>query len=202
MRISGYVLAALCSFGTLAEEPAKAERPATWATELKSPGLANFYRISPALLRGAQPDATGFKTLEEMGVKTVVNLRFFHDDGDIKVKDSKLDFKRIHFTPIYPEDADMVKFLKIVNDPSKHPVFVHCQHGSDRTGTMCALYRIAIQGWTKEDAIKEMREGGYGFHEEYFQNLLKYLRNLDIEKIKKKAGIETPAPAVAPAEKK
>lgn len=195
MRISTYLLAALCAFGVMAEEASKTVRPPSWAAELKSPGLANFYRVSPVLLRGAQPDAAGFKTLEEMGVKTVVNLRFFHDDGDVKPKDSKLDFKRIHFTPVFPEDADMVKFLKIVIDPDKQPVFVHCQHGSDRTGTMCALYRIAIQGWSKEDAIQEMRDGGYGFHEDYFKNLLGYLKHLDIEKIKKKAGIE-------PAEKK
>lgn len=38
------------------------------------------------------------------------------------------------------------------------------RHGSDRTGTMCALYRIAVQGWSKEDAIREMTAGGFGFH--------------------------------------
>ena len=67
-------------------------------------------------------------------------------------------------------------------------MFVHCQHGSDRTGTMCALYRIAVCGWTKEDALKEMQEGGFGFHG-VWQNLLDFINKLDIEKIKQEAGI-------------
>ena len=53
---------------------------------------------------------------------------------------------------------------------------------------MCALYRIVIQGWQKEDALKEMTEGGYGFHG-VFENLLEYVNGLDIAAIKKRAGI-------------
>jgi protein tyrosine/serine phosphatase len=75
-----------------------------------------------------------------------------------------------------------------VSNPKRTPVLVHCLHGSDRTGTMCALYRIAIQGWSKEDALKEMVEGGYGFHG-VFQNLLDYLDELDIDDIKRKAAV-------------
>ena len=41
---------------------------------------------------------------------------------------------------------------------------MHCQQGADRTGTMMAFYRIAVQGWPKDDAIAEMKNGGYGFH--------------------------------------
>jgi len=62
--------------------------------------------------------------------------------------------------------------------------------GPIRTGTMCALYRIAVQGWTKKKAIQEMTDGGYGFHEIY-ANLPEWIRRLDIESIKKDAGIET-----------
>ncbi len=42
---------------------------------------------------------------------------------------------------------------------------VHCQRGADRAGTMCVLYCVAVQGWTKEEAIREMTEGGFGFYE-------------------------------------
>jgi hypothetical protein len=69
-------------------------------------------------------------------------------------------------------------------------VLVHCHHGADRTGTMCALYRIAIQGWTKEDAIQEMVQGGYGFHEMWI-NLPDWIDKLDIESMKKEAGIKS-----------
>jgi len=61
-------------------------------------------------------------------------------------------------------------------------------HGADRTGTMCALYRIAVQGWPKKGALKEMTDGGYRFNAA-FQNLLKWINALDIEQIRKRAGI-------------
>jgi hypothetical protein len=48
---------------------------------------------------------------------------------------------------------------------------------------MCAVYRISVQGWTKERAIAEMTEGGFGFHAG-FRNLAEFIRNLDIEKVK------------------
>jgi protein tyrosine/serine phosphatase len=91
--------------------------------------------------------------------------------------------------PWRPENKDVVRFLKIATDPNKTPVFVHCQHGADRTGTMCAIYRIAVQEWTKDEAIEEMTKGDFGFHG-IFENLVTYIRELDIDKIKQEAGIK------------
>ena len=54
-------------------------------------------------------------------------------------------------------------------------VLVHCQHGADRTGTMCALYRILRQDWKVEDAITEMKDGGYGYHSIWF-HLPRFIR--------------------------
>jgi hypothetical protein len=61
-------------------------------------------------------------------------------------------------------------------------------HGADRTGTMCALYRIAVQGWTKEEAVLEMTEGSFGFHS-VFHNPPEWIQELDVESIKRDAGI-------------
>jgi len=65
---------------------------------------------------------------------------------------------------------------------------VHCQHGADRTGMMTAIYRIAVEGWSKEDAIKEMTEGGFGFHA-IWKDLPVYVRTLDVERIAAEAGV-------------
>ena len=75
-----------------------------------------------------------------------------------------------------------------MTETNRAPVFVHCQHGSARTGTMCAIYRVAVGGWTKEEAIWEMTEGGFGFHPEW-KNLVRYVRHLDIERIRKLGGL-------------
>ncbi len=36
------------------------------------------------------------------------------------------------------------------------PVLVHCRAGSDRAGVLVALYRIYFQGWSKDDAKRDM----------------------------------------------
>jgi protein tyrosine/serine phosphatase len=49
---------------------------------------------------------------------------------------------------------------------------------------MSAMYRIVVQGWTKDEAIKEMVDGGYGFHP-VWSNIINYVKNVDVEKIKR-----------------
>jgi len=172
----------------------KTERPASWAVPLTREGLPNLFKVSDNLYRGAQPPAPeGFKELKKMGVRTVVNLRAFHDDSD-KMKGTGLGYERMEFKTWHPENEDIVKFLKIVTDTNKTPVFVHCQHGADRTGTMCAVFRIAVQGWGREEAIKEMTQGSFGFHE-VWDNLITYIRGLDVNKIRKEAGLNRPIPS-------
>ena len=87
----------------------------------------------------------------------------------------------------HPEREDAVLFLRIVTDPNRTPVLVHCQYGADRTGTMCAIYRIVVQKWPKEEAIREMTEGGFGFHE-VWSNLPTWIDELDVEALRKEAG--------------
>jgi hypothetical protein len=50
-----------------------------------------------------------------------------------------------------------------------------------------AGYRIVIQGWTKEEAIAEMTDGGFGFHS-IWSNLVDYLRELDVARLKRASG--------------
>jgi protein tyrosine/serine phosphatase len=163
-------------------------RPAKWATPLTRPGLSNLFKVSNDLYRGAQPDENGFAELSKLGIKTVVSLRAIHSERE-EMDKSSMAYRHIKFSPFHPEQEDVVAFLKIMADPDKRPVFVHCKHGSDRTGTMTAFYRIVFQGWTKEEAIREMKEGGYGFHS-IWKNLIKFIRKSDIEKIKKASGMK------------
>ena len=184
MRAATLVLLALWACTGFA-----ADRPVTWAVAPaeKIPGLPNFFQVAPGLYRGAQPTADGMRRLEAMGIKTVLSLRAFHEDESL-LPGTELDHPRIRFNTWHPEDEDVVRFLRIVTDPANAPVFVHCQHGSDRTGTMIAVYRIAVQGWDREEAIREMVDGGYGFHP-LWENLKSYLRGLDIEAIRRQAGL-------------
>ena len=161
-----------------------------WASPLESVGVSNFYKVSDRLYRSAQPSAEGMAKLKELGVQMVVNLRSLHSDRK-KLGNAAMAYESIHMKAWHPEEEDVIRFLRLVTDESHGPILVHCQHGADRTGTMCAVYRVAVQGWTKEEAIKEMTEGGYHFHR-IWGNLITWFKKLDIEKIRKAAGI-TPA---------
>jgi protein tyrosine/serine phosphatase len=151
--------------------------------------VPNFHKVSDDLYRGAQPSEEGFRQLEKSGIKTVVNLRAFHSDRD-KLKGTNLSYEHINMTAWHPENEEVARFLKIATDANLMPVFVHCQRGADRTGTMCAIYRVAVHGWSKDEAIEEMTKGEFGFYS-MWQNLIDYIRGLDIQKIKQQAGIGT-----------
>ena len=162
-------------------------RPAAWAKLVVQVGVPNLHKITTNLYRSAQPTAEGFQSLKKMGIKTVINLRSFNSDRD-EIGDTGILREHIFMKTWHPERKEVVKFLQLVTDEKRYPILFHCQHGADRTGIMCAIYRIAIQGWSKEDAIEEMKEGGYNFHT-IWVNLPTWLDELDIESIKKEVGI-------------
>lgn len=185
----GFSLSALVGSASAASTkplPA-AERPTTWAVKLESPGLPNLHQVAPGFYRGAQPSAKGMTGLERMGVRTVVNLRAYHSD-EKKLKNTSLSYERFQVKAWRSEDEEVIRFLTIVTATNRLPVFVHCQHGADRTGMMCAMYRVAVQGWSRDEAIREMTRGGYGFHSEW-KNLVRYVETADLENIKRQAGI-------------
>lgn len=175
---------------------AVAPRPGNWATPLVTrPGLPNLYRVNATLYRSAQPTKEGFVFLASQAglvqgdrpIRTVVSLRAFNDDEPLVPEASGLRLEQIRFKTWHPEDEDVVKFLRIATTPAGQPVLVHCQHGSDRTGVMVAIYRIAVEGWTKAQATDEMIHGGFGFHP-LWRNLPRYIEKLDIEAIKRQVA--------------
>ena len=158
-----------------------------WALQLNAPGLPNLHKVSDDLYRGAQPKEEGILELKKMGVKTIINLRSNHSDRDI-MKNSDISYKNIPMTAADPKIEDVITFLSIIKDSNNTPVFVHCRYGADRTGMMCAIYRIYVQGWKKENAIDEMTKGGYGFHS-IWGNLADFIRDLKVDEIKQKAAV-------------
>lgn len=139
------------------------------------PGLTNFAKVSDALYRGAQPTAEGFRTLKRLGVKTIVSLRWLHSDRSM-LEGTGLRYLRVEAKAWHPEDEDVARVLKVIEDPKNQPVFVHCQHGADRTGTMVAAYRIVEQGWATEDAAQELPN--FGYHPIWTQ-VIDYLKRFD-----------------------
>ncbi len=163
------------------------ERPWKWAVPIHGRGLPNLHRVSEKLYRGAQPRAEGFSELEAMGVKTVVNLRLMHSDED-EMEGTKLSYEHIGAEAWDIDDDDVVRFLRIAADPGRAPVFVHCKYGADRTGAMVGVYRVVLQGWEREEAIREMTTGGFGYHS-IWDDPIEYIREMDVLRLKREAGI-------------
>ena len=148
----------------------------------------NFHKVTRELYRGAQPTAEGMRELAKMGVKTVVNLRSFHSDRD-EIGETSLAYEHIYMKTWHPEDEEVVRFLQIVGNADRTPVFVHCQRGADRTGLMCAVYRIVVQGWSKEEALCEMTQGPFDYHP-IWRRMVQFVEELDVERIRRRAGLQ------------
>ncbi|MBD0373159.1 MAG: tyrosine-protein phosphatase [Pyrinomonadaceae bacterium] len=131
--------------------------------------LPNFHQVNSTLYRGGQPRAGGFERLAGLGIKTVLNLRDDDEREQVEEKEVRAAGLRYFNIPLdgmgRPSDEKVERALAIINAPENQPVFVHCKRGSDRTGTVIAVYRIAHDGWTSEQAKAEAKRYGMGFWE-------------------------------------
>jgi protein tyrosine/serine phosphatase len=131
--------------------------------------LPNFHKVSDQLYRGAQPLEGGIKKLAELGIRTVINLRGADDRVSGEEKETESAGLRYFNIPMpglsAPSDEQVARALAIISDPNNQPVFIHCKRGSDRTGTITAIYRISREGWTADRAIVEARRNGMSWAE-------------------------------------
>ena len=113
------------------------------------------------IVRGAQPEVPkGYNTIKSFGYKTVINLRKFHDDTII-VKSIGLKSFQFPMTVFHSlKSYEITKILAILLSPKYFPIFIHCQQGHDRTGAICACYRL-IQGWSMTEVLEELEMYGY-----------------------------------------
>ena len=153
-----------------------------WSTPVDLPGVPNARCVSEHLYRGGQPTREGFASLKRLGVKTIINLRG-NDSNRDRFDDGAFVYHRIPMNGFNPESDQVVEFLRLASDPAAWPVFVHCQHGADRTGVLVAMHRVIIEGWTTEQAVAEMTRAGMRFHPIY-GNLADFVASADIDAIR------------------
>jgi protein tyrosine/serine phosphatase len=126
--------------------------------------LPNFAVVAPGIYRGAAPTPDGLAQLKKMGVVHVIDLRIERKGQDEEAAAAKrlgLDRTRIRMGREAPTEKQVKEFMAIIRQAKTKPVFVHCQHGADRTGAMIGIYRAVDCGWNFDDIWKEMRR--YGF---------------------------------------
>jgi tyrosine-protein phosphatase SIW14 len=149
--------------------------PAAASVDLSTIHIDNFGRVNDNYYRGAQPQGRDYADLAALGVKTLVDLT--SDDSDAsergRAEQAGMKYFQIPMTTHEPPTAaKLAEFMSIVNDPARQPVYVHCVGGRHRTGVMTAAYRMTEDGWTADQAFREMKQYNFGavfLHSEFKQ---------------------------------
>ena len=144
-----------------------------------SVGIRRFAEIRPGLCRGGEPNESTLKYLHDKGYKTIVSFLPDPAESAFVVRSG---MKYIHipmhsgpFNADPPTDEQVRQFLTVACDSSQYPMFIHCHAGKDRTGAMSAIYRMEACGWTKDEAIEEMRAFGFaGRYKRLFNYVSEY----------------------------
>lgn len=149
--------------------------------------------VEPGVLyRSGQLSADGFtEAVLRYQIRTIINAMDEVPDPDLAsnwwrlgtIKESELcrqlGVRYVHLKPDTvsrrtipggrPEAID--QFLEILDDPTNHPVLLHCRAGLHRTGVLTAVYRMEHGGctaagcrrpFTQLEALDEMKELGFG----------------------------------------
>lgn len=160
-----------------------------WASLVDRSG--NLHRITDALYRSEQPLHGHVALLKSLGVATVISFRAFHSDRRV-LADQAIRLHRIPMHTWRIRDRDVGDALCHIRDAqAEGAVLIHCQHGADRTGLVSAVYRMVHQGWSKDEALDELLNGGYGFHS-IWKNIPNYIRRLDIDALKLRLATAAP----------
>lgn len=155
-----------------------------------------FTKVTEAIYRGGRPTEQGLHTLKDLGIKTDVDLQggdlSFADPyilefmrwwepgetaENIALEKNLVENLQFNFVPaplssLLPvtieEDSQIDGILNILNDPSAQPVFIHCEHGKDRTGLIIALYQVKFHNKSIADAYAEWAKSGHSGVGAYF----------------------------------
>ncbi|MGH7192110.1 MAG: fused DSP-PTPase phosphatase/NAD kinase-like protein [Candidatus Saccharimonadales bacterium] len=138
---------------------------------VESSELPRFDQVHSYFWRGAAPTFAGIDALKKLGVKTIVDLRRTPRRIEEEGKYCRLvgiNYVSLPMGDFIPPPGKQKTFLKIVSDAAQNsqaaPVFLHCSHGSDRTGYLTALWRVTNDHWSAAEAITEMLQHGFLVH--------------------------------------
>jgi tyrosine-protein phosphatase SIW14 len=123
-------------------------------------GILNYGKINENLYRGAQPDEPGILSLKKLGIKTIISLRKTNDLWKSEASVAKTNgilFVNIPMSGLGRPTPEVVHQILQIISSSNSPVFIHCEHGCDRTGTIIACYRIMHDQWTTDAALQEAK---------------------------------------------
>jgi len=133
--------------------------------------------------RSGQMTADGFAdAVQRLHIRTIINVQDDAPDPDIDlgfwsshtIRESELCRQLgVRYVPIsprlisrrqipeqHPKAIDEV--LAVLDEEASYPVLIHCHAGLHRTGVLTAVYRMEYEGWSPDEAYREMKGQGFG----------------------------------------
>ena len=157
-------------------------------TSEASKDLPNLFKINDNLYRGGQPSEAGINELKRLGLRTVINLR--SETGRTRKEEDWVRSAGMRFLNVPlnnwlgPKDDTIDRIVTELYRRDNHPVFVHCNRGADRTGTIIAVYRMTKDGWTAHEANKEAEQFGLGWWQIWMKDYVNdyYRRRIKVDR--------------------
>jgi len=169
------------------EEPESDRGERQWAAPVPVCQPKNVFQVSETLYRGGHVTREGAAELRSLGIQTVVSFRFVGRDVRY-ASQAGMNAVQIPFQVWKPDEDQVVEFLKVAADPNCRPLYFACNRGADRAGMMCAAYRVAVEGWSKEEALDEMIHGPFDYNP-IWKKAAQFIRDMDVERIRRRAGL-------------
>jgi uncharacterized protein (TIGR01244 family) len=110
-----------------------------------------------------QPSESAWADLAKAGFKSVVDLRApeearGHDEASA-VRTAGMEYIPLPVTPVTLRDESYDRFRKIMRDPARRPILVHCAT-ANRVGALLIPYLMLDEGRPAEESIQVARQVG------------------------------------------
>jgi protein tyrosine/serine phosphatase len=176
--------------------------------------IKNFHQVDADLYRGGRPAYRDkvYLDLAALGVRTIVNLETTEageEEAAINHVNQILSQRHsppitfVHFpisilpqislTGVPDEGENGIRHLFEELQQAPKPIFVHCEHGKDRTGAVIALYRMRRGEMSFDQAYQEALH--YRFDESLDGGLIKTIKRYQDPKTLAALPDPDPSPA-------
>lgn len=134
--------------------------------------------VAPGIWRGHAPwSRANYRQLQQLGFQAVLDIRGNQPRASARerriLERMGIIYMKVPlgFRPLRDGSGETV--LAALQNPPALPLYVHCNVDRDRSSAVIGVYRMRVQGWSREAAIEEAKSFGL---RRYFVGLNRYLR--------------------------